>query len=564
MAPGPFVPAETDWYVLVSGAYPWGSISFYPAKRGGLVYTFPHQSYNAPGRDDVPWRTGSLCLDTPARSLGRRGYTIESYEAELRLPWHFGRALAWLEDASRGGLVKPGEPFELPQYPADPNSPLSLAFSESPESFATWRETAEEFGTADFYVLRRELDVQVVKAFKTLGGKPLLMPAWGSAVTQGAGGLSHGFWFRLRATPVLDPWQGPATWGELRAACRRQGIDIDERLRAAVESVKGKDGIGQVALFGFPIPATVGGAPERMHWLALNLPKLAGGDTQVRGFRKGKEWSWQHNRERLLRDGAPVRWLESENWYPDQLQTRGRLAEEVTSKKILSLGAGALGSPVAELLVRAGAHDMLIVDDDRLEAGNPTRHTLGLDDLNKYKAAAVAKRLNQISPFAHVEAINSPFPPSAPGAAARMNECEIVVDCTGSDEVLYELSSFGWKESRLFFSASLSLGARRVFCFSARGDRFPHDAFRRMIDPWLRKDLEEHARRELPREGIGCWHPVFPARADDVWLMASAAVKHLERVVMSPPAAPQLVVFEQVLDEDGVFSGVRRILSEVS
>src|SRR5215210_2859952 len=49
VAPNHFVPPTTDWYVLVSPAYPWGSITFYPAKQGGLAFTFQHQRYNAPG-----------------------------------------------------------------------------------------------------------------------------------------------------------------------------------------------------------------------------------------------------------------------------------------------------------------------------------------------------------------------------------------------------------------------------------------------------------------------------------------------------------------------------------
>jgi hypothetical protein len=152
--------------MLVSPTYPWGSIKFHPAKQGGLAYTFPHQSYEKENsRYEVSWRQSSLCLDTPTKSLGRHEYTIEPYDSQLRLLWHCRRALDWLVDASRGELIKPGEPFELPQYPIDPASPLSIAFSEAPESYATWQGTVDEFGLVDFYVLRREISVQVVKAF---------------------------------------------------------------------------------------------------------------------------------------------------------------------------------------------------------------------------------------------------------------------------------------------------------------------------------------------------------------------------------------------------------------
>ncbi len=545
--------------MLVSPSYPWGSIKFHPAKQGGLAHTFPHQSYEKESsRYEVPWRRCSLCLDTPTKSLGRQEYTIEPYDPQQRLPWHCKRALGWLVDASRGELIKPGEPFELPQYPIDQASPLSIAFSEAPESYATWQGTAEEFGFVDFYVLRREISVQVVKAFKTLAGEALLMPDWGPGVTQGASVISHGFWFRLRETPVLEPWQAPTIWAELRDNCRQQGFDLDERLRHAIERVKKKDKIGQVALLGFPIPAIVGQTSERMHWLGINLPKLVTSDVQVPGFRKGKQSSWQHNRSKLLRDSSRISWLESENWYPDQLQTRGRLSKDMISKRILLLGAGAVGSSLAELLVRAGVQSMLVIDDDQLEAGNLVRHTLTLNELNRFKAESLAKRLNDITPSAHVEFLNSAFPPTSAGAEARINACKIVIDCTGSDEALQELSSFEWNDDRFFFSVSLSLGAKRLFCFAAQGSQFPKDVYRQQINPWLMKDREEYESQELPREGVGCWHPVFPARADDVWLIASVAVKYLQSVVASPPAKPQLVVFEQELTGKGEFVGVKR------
>jgi len=109
----------------------------------------------------------------------------------------------------------------------------------------------------------------------------------------------------------------------------------------------------------------------------------------------------------------------------------------------------------------------------------------------------------------------------------------------------------------------MSLGARRLFCFAARETRFQNETFRRLVSPWLARDVDEHAREELPREGIGCWHPVFPARDDDVWMLAAVAVKQLERVALSPPSKPELVVFEQCQDDKGMFSGIRKVSVEV-
>ena len=63
-------------------------------------------------------------------------------------------------------------------------------------------------------------------------------------------------WIRLRETPVLNPWKGPATWGELREACKGQGLNLDRLLREASKHLR--DGSRHALLLGFPIPDRMG------------------------------------------------------------------------------------------------------------------------------------------------------------------------------------------------------------------------------------------------------------------------------------------------------------------
>ncbi len=62
-------------------------------------------------------------------------------------------------------------------------------------------------------------------------------------------------------------------------------------------------------------------------------------------------------------------------------------------------------------------------------------------------------------------------------------------------------------------------------------------------------------------EGIGCWHPVFPARADEVWLMASAAVGLLNDEWPVADGTAALVVMERSMDSQGRFVGLRAVAS---
>ncbi len=80
------------------------------------------------------------------------------------------------------------------------------------------------------------------------------------------------------------------------------------------------------------------------------------------------------------------------------------------------------------------------------------------------------------------------------------------------------------------------------------------------LRPWLDRQAERFRDAEWPREGVGCWHPVFPARGDEVWMLASSALQHLVELVQSESDASELVVFERV-EENGLFLGLRRVLS---
>jgi len=82
------------------------------------------------------------------------------------------------------------------------------------------------------------------------------------------------------------------------------------------------------------------------------------------------------------------------------------------SARVVIIGAGGLGCPAAETLVRAGLGQVQLIDDDVIEASNLQRQTLFLpDDIGKPKALTAAKMLEQINPLI-----------TARGTVARLNE----------------------------------------------------------------------------------------------------------------------------------------------
>ena len=231
--------------------------------------------------------------------------------------------------------------------------------------------------------------------------------------------------------------------------------------------------------------------------------------------------------------------------------------EAARLSRVAILGVGALGSLMADLLVRGGVEDVLLVDDDTLAIGNLVRHRLRMEHLTACKAEALAEELNLSSPHARVKALSEKLPLDPAEAQALLEDRTILIDCTGDDAPLRALSRCRWAAPKLFVSISVGYEAKRLYFFAARDVRFPMEEFEAEVAPLLSASRAKEGEH-LPWEGAGCWHPYWPGRLDDLMLMAATASKLLESVVEAPEAFPMLQVFERRGGPAGTFGGVER------
>jgi hypothetical protein len=540
------VPKTSRWFVRAPENYPLGLIDVLPAVIGGLSGIFPHQSPFVT-RPDAPYRGAKICVATDSEGNLRLDTEAEPRTAEDRLAWHIYRALGWIEKASRGTLLAPGDPFELPVY-RGADSGL-VAFRDGPEDLVRWAGINATIGVADL----RRLDIQgdaiwIVASFRSLDGTLLFEPAWGIRLTSKQVESRTALWLRVPELVVLPPYAAPSTWQEVSAALGEQGVKLFAELRRGTERLH--DGACHPLLIGFPVPERVGDAAHQMHWLAVDLAVLE--RSVPNGFRPNEVGFWVASLRGTFRPDAEVHWAASQNWHPNELATRGRLGADLMTARVLLIGGGALGSPVAELLVRAGVTHLTVVDGQRLEVGNLVRHTLTMDELGQSKAEALARRLNAASPNARVVArptkaetlVDTPF----------LRDFELVIETTGDHRILELLGRVEAPHAITYASLAITLHARQLIAYLSRGTRFPVDAFDAAYEPVGRAERERGEER--PMEGIGCWHPVFPARADQVWLMASAAVGLLNDAWPVADGAAAMHRFERAMDQQGRFTGV--------
>jgi len=545
-----FVGTTTRWCVLLDRSYPFGEVSFYPANKGGLTATFPHQQRNTPARDGRGWRGGKLCLDFPLSGKRRLTFVRDPVgDADSRLSWHVERALEWLQRAAHDELLATGDPFELPARPhttARAWLRQRVIHDETPASFGFWGGRIGTFGSVHFGLVT-DLDAIGVAQFDDEHGVPIR--EWtGRALANCTVG---GFWWLWRNPIVLPPWQAPGTWGELRRSARAAQFDVDAMLRRVLRSLRGAK-TSHLLLLGYPVPLRLGADASEIHWDALLLPRLAEATGKPpSGFRPNALGWWHRDRYGAFADKVPLQYLYTENWSSERLQARGRLPQAVRDVRVALLGVGALGSILAEILVRAGLKDIALVDEDQLEAGNVCRHVATLADVGKGKVETVARRLRQLSPAVRVAEINEDLSGNPQTLTEQLEPYDVVIDCTASDEVVMLLATAWCSVPRVFASFSLGYGGKRLFSFGVSSHAFPQPEFAAKVRPWLEHDAATWANTEDVLEGAGCWSPLFPARHDDVVLAAATCAKELEALVAQRPRAPRFRVFAQTTSLEG-------------
>ena len=227
--------------------------------------------------------------------------------------------------------------------------------------------------------------------------------------------------------------------------------------------------------------------------------------------------------------------------------------DKLLRNKILLLGTGCVGASVAEMLVRSGVYNLTILDSDIFEVGNLSRHVLNMDNIGEQKEFSLCNYLNSLNPHANVEVIKDKFDINEKFKTnLDIDKYNIIIDCTGENSVLEIFQKANFEKNHIIASISVGLGAKHLYMALMNGKTFIFNSFYEMISSYIEKERKAFDDYKLPRNGIGCWHPTFPGRSDDIWLAAATAVKGIENYVLMKSKKNLLFVYEQK-EKNGIF-----------
>jgi ThiF family len=214
---------------------------------------------------------------------------------------------------------------------------------------------------------------------------------------------------------------------------------------------------------------------------------------------------------------------------------RSGRADAAKDKKVAIIGAGSVGSKLAESLLRSGICRFTLVDGDVLLPANLERHALDWRDVSFRKVNGLKRRLLHITPGAEIDVVdaNLNWQRSARTHAWQVESiagCDVIVDATGDVATALFLGAIADVNDRPFVSVEVFEGGIGGLVATSLPKRDPPFATgRAAFLAWC-----DEQRTKPPEPGPGRYEALSengaPLVADDATVTMTAG--HAARVVL--------------------------------
>jgi adenylyltransferase/sulfurtransferase len=155
------------------------------------------------------------------------------------------------------------------------------------------------------------------------------------------------------------------------------------------------------------------------------------------------------------------------------LKNIGTLGQKkIIQSKVLIIGMGGLGCPVAEFLVRAGVGSLGIVDADNVDLSNIHRQSLyDMEDLKKSKVKSAEKKLKKINPKINVHCYKIRL--TKDNCMNIIKKYNYIVDGSDNFETKFLINDLCKKLKKFLVSGAISKFDGHVFTFDFKNKKTP-------------------------------------------------------------------------------------------
>ena len=145
---------------------------------------------------------------------------------------------------------------------------------------------------------------------------------------------------------------------------------------------------------------------------------------------------------------------------------------KILLSKVLIIGAGGLGSPVAEFLSRAGIGSLGIVDDDKVSLSNLHRQNLYItSDIGKFKVKIAKDKIKKINPNTRVTTYKIRL--NNKNFKKIISDYDYVVDGSDNFTTKFLLNDFCLKFKKILITGAISKFDGHVFTFNFKNKKIP-------------------------------------------------------------------------------------------
>ena len=146
--------------------------------------------------------------------------------------------------------------------------------------------------------------------------------------------------------------------------------------------------------------------------------------------------------------------------------------KKILNSKVLIIGMGGLGCPVAEFLTRSGVGTLGIVDDDIVNVSNIHRQSLYNEkDLNKFKVKVAQKKLKNINPKTKINIFALKL--NNINSKKIIQSYDYIVDGTDNFQSKFLINSLSLKYKKFLVTGAISKFDGHVFTFNFKNQKNP-------------------------------------------------------------------------------------------